>query len=367
MLEKQGAHETALQCWRSFWRGATTPSLPALLIILAVNLTGLIALAVGFEGWMARGGDRYLAANAFDQDIYATTKSLDLARRRHSHPIVAIMGGSAIRSMFLEQELDRLLREKTQVPVNVYNLTTFRQSVWEMVALIDAIPKDTQGLVVVEAGLCPYAFGPEDLRQLVLNPKLGLRSQLFDDEVRRAGFEPGGRIGIYFFDNGRFYIPRMSDWMTRLHRFPIMEVPTPFLGPNPHPLVPRWGGKPYSDRLRQHRGDVEANVAVLERLAQRMKQTQLSMVLLDAPVSRKFLGDFGHLVEWRDHRDRMRRLAADYHIPFLEIVDAAGVEESDYFDYCHLTARDAVERITAVLAEHLAGLLIEDKVTSLAS
>ena len=345
------------ECGVELWRGVTNPSLGALVIIVAINLSGVVGLLLGLETLMIHGGDRLLAENPFDQDIYVTSEALRLSRSDSSRPFVAVLGGSSVRHMFFKDDLQRQLRDLTQNVVDVYNLTTSRQSIWEMVTLVDMIPPDTKGIVVIEAALGPFAFGQGDLKDMLKTPRLGFRSRYFDEELKLAGLEPSFYTGIYSLDNYRFYMSRLSTWLTRLHSMPVEQVESAFLGPNPHPMVQKWEGQPYSDRLNQHRNNVEANVTVLDRLARRLSQTRLKLVLLDAPVNQRFLHNFHHEEDWLDHRRRMSQFAAQHEVPFLTVVEEARVKDTDYYDYCHLTSRKAVAKITTILADHLTGLL----------
>ncbi len=352
---------SARQVVEAFWHGATRPSLGAVILAVVINVAGVIAMVGFLKTWMMHGGDGYLALHPFDREMFVTSEAMTMAKMGGTQePIVAILGGSSILALIDARSLEQQLHTRAQPPAVVYKFTTPRQSIWEMVALVDLIPKTARGIVVVEAGLSPYAYDHEYLAELVSNPHLGVRSDAFDDEVEAAGLTPARRFGNYFLDNYAFFVSRASTWLTRIHRVPMEMEPMPFLGPDTSPYVQRWGGGPYSERIVQYASCVEDNVAVLERIVERLKGTQLKLVLLDSPINPRFVADFNHEPMWREHRQRMHRFADDHGLLFWDVVNEAQITEGDYFDYAHLTSPEAVSRATGLLADHLMPLLAGD-------
>ena len=361
MQNPQGVWSHTRQLLLAFWSGATQPCLPAVVIVILVNVSVWAGLAVGLEGWMRQGFERYIATNPIDFDTFVTASTLKMAQADTDRPWVVMLGGSAMRGAVVEDRLANQLQSQTGRRWDVHNLTTGRQSIWEMVALADMIPTEARGIVLAEASLGPYAFTPDYPNQLITSPRLGFRSTAFDHETARLGYPGSQRTGVYFFDNSGFFTSRLSTWLTRLPQMPVDLQPMPFLHPDPTLGIQRWDGTSYHVRLEKNAKYVQDNLEVLIRLSDRLRDHGLHLVLVDTPINPQFLSRFKHHRLFREHNLAMRQLADEIQIPYLDLPGKSGINELDYYDYCHLGSETATQRVTDWLASLLARMWSQDE------
>lgn len=104
--------------------------------------------------------------------------------------------------------------------------------------------------------------------------------------------------------------------------------------------------------------NAERRWAVLQRmLAGLRRRGRVSALLLDTPVNPRFVREgFGEDF-YAAHRQRMRQWARRSGLAYLNINEAANLQDEDFFDHYHLSRREAQQRCTAALAAKVAEVL----------
>ena len=343
---------------REYWAGATQPSLAALLTCLLVILLGTTGLNLFIPKLMASEKHRYFAKNGNDVDVFTTGNALALANRSVNSPAVVILGASAIRNAIMTEKIEELLERDTGARINVFDLTTSRQTFWDAAALADMIPKSSKGIAVIGVGANRLTFDPSYLAELVREPRLACCSVMFDQEARLAGIPPRSLTGVYLWDNRKFFLARSNYTIKNLITGPPNRFHR-YLGKKPK-AQREWQdhNQRVMDRFKHYAQQAEENLAVISRIVERLRtKTSMSVVLLEPPMNQKFVREYMGEDRQNRYQTRIRRFAQEHDLLYWDLNDKAKLTESDYYDWCHLRLRDAVARYTTTLANNLSALL----------
>lgn len=339
-------HQTFLQGLRtdSTWSVGTSLVVPlALFTVLCGVLT---------PGFM-RGEQHQLLYDRehFDTDNYVTHRAQCLAESEGT-PLAVFLGSSSMRRALWS---DNFFAEVLPAPIEIYNLSNDGATFYEMLALTDMIPRDSRGVLCVEVRPGHFTRSIDDLRERLEHPRLGFRSEAFDDQVQLAGIHTGRRYGVYVLDNRFFFLPRLPHTLKNLFRdgysFPAYEADD----------LDRVNDKRYQDqltkrveRLRMFDAEQAHNERVLRDLIRRVKQrTQLRIVLLEATITpempyARVSPDFQV-----NYETYIRKLATETQTTYVSLNQAASLTDEDFMDPTHLGLADARRRYSHALAEYL--------------
>ena len=349
--------------WRDFWNGVTQPSGLRCAVTFAIPLAVFVGLTIVISPALIRsGGDKYLAKNGRDLDMFATSKALTMAVRENNSPIVVVLGASAIHNSLIEEQLVKVLDENLEFPIDVYDLSTSRQSFWQATALVDMIPARSRGVVVLSVGCVKLTFGSDILAGLIQNPRLGFRSKAYDAEILLASMTPPRRVGIYLWDNMRFFLPRLRAASSNLANGPIDSIYY-YLGREQKDDEEwRSHSEQVAERLDFYYENVEGNLDILSRIINRIREkTDMTVVLVEHPVSDRFVREFVDPALIRQYEDRLRQFTKEHNVEYWDLIEAAAFSDDDYYDWCHLRSKEATSRFTAIIGRRLAELLSTER------
>ncbi len=346
--------------WPEFWRGATQPSLPALLIAFSLS-AGLFAAGAIFirPELMAAGFASRLARDGEDDYCFVTAEALAISRSQPVHPAIFLFGASAVKeSLSSPEELARLISQKTGVQPGVYNLSGADEVVWEMAALTDLMPSRSDSVMLLEVRPSRFCVGRQQLEELVAAPRLGFTSAAFDREAGLAGIESNWRSGCFFWDNRKFFLPRMKHLVKNLLlRRSIQYVEHRFLGD------PIGGWNPERPEIAHMCENYDKHAdecfLVYARIIQeQVQRRRATVVLVESPTNPRFISEVLGEDFYEEFQDRNRRFARTHGLAYWNPQEAARLAEDDFRDARHLRKREAQERYTAVLAEKLSEIIL---------
>lgn len=245
----------------AFTRGLVEPSWPALLLTIAVAAGAVrwCVTRVTAEFFVARHS--WFRAGDGDPGMAATVQIL--ARDSWENgPRVVLVGDQALGDLFANGALADLIAPVAGA--RIVDLTFPDQTIWESAALVDRTPRESEGVLVLDASLARLREPAERLAELRTWPRLGFRSRAFDAELLRAGLPCDSLYGDYFLDNERYLVKRLP--------YVLVNLLSAQSGPaNKGPRPPA--------RNQKGRGN---HLDVLARIVERVpRQSFMTLILVD--------------------------------------------------------------------------------------
>lgn len=345
----------------AFLDGLLRPSMASCVGAVALAAFELVLLClIVTPQFVAQANPGYLQYDEWDDFTYMTFQS---QRIKHSQPSqlgVLFTGSSTIREAvyddrIMEQELSDLL----QNPVHFYMTGTSWQSLWETVAIVDHLPIDFRGVVVIGVAPGRLSHGREWLERLIEHPQLALDSPLFWEEVRLAGLVPARQSGIYLVDHAKFYASR--------HRLPWRLVTGP-IGYHRHRYTnaPPWTDAHWAEASQQwdrwldgFQTHGDQNFQLLSRLIDRLRGRGVDVALLETPLHPRIVRAGG--ARYENYCEAVGQFARQHHVAYWNLDNEAQLDATDFHDWVHLKKPEAQRRYQQVLAQRLVPMLQESK------
>lgn len=345
---------------KSILAGMARPSVTAAGTALGTVATLFLAYCLVFGAWFtASDSYRYLMTD--DLDTYTNVTHKVLSRQGSHDPAIVVLGTSVmVRCVAGEEPLSALVQADSGRRLATHDLATDAQTSWEMLALVDRLPPNADGVLVIglSPGLLEFGSGEgrwQSLQGLIDAPKLGFVSAVMDRAAEDAGAIVPLRTGIHALDNAAFFLSRRKDIVKNL------------LG----------GGKTYGEPLDAYwyknvnrpdfwqseiekvpgqealyRQNAVANFTVLESVVTLARQGGAKgIVIVEAPLN----PGWNAVPQAADYIGRYRQDLADFasrvDATLVRTTDDAGLIQSDFVDYeGHLGNAPARERCMGALA-----------------
>ena len=330
----------------------------ALVALLVVNaLTMGSALLIVDRDFVARHGQLF-AANRYDYDMLATTRLLRLAQSPPKDPLVVVVGNSITRAMFREVELESGLQAALARPISVQKLCTSKQSLLDMGGLLEQLPSDASGVVVV--GLSPGML-TADLRRAQRDggtSRYGFRSRMYDSVMQEMGIATSPRMGIYALDNAAFLsvrFPRLAISLLTGRRVQFVE--SGYYGAKPDSVAERAQGNLYSHLWREYAAHADDNLRILDRVRDLVAQRPgMQLLLMEAPTNPEFVNRFAPIAGiYAEHDRRMSAYARSSGLTYIRSAGAVPLTGDDFYDGIHLGKPATVSALTGWMSRQIAG------------
>ncbi len=349
--------------WDQFRRGLVESSGSSLLLTLAVASTILILFFTLFVPIMVRDLDPgYWAANARDHDVFTTAKLLNLGTSEEPDLLLAIIGASVTRSSFgTEEQIEAAFTDRYGIAVDVENLSTSRQSLWEHLAILRMIAGHRPTIAIVGIGPIRFTADEARMREIVENPRVGIRLPGLDEQAAAMGVDPPRRTGLYAVDNWRFVIARLDSLAINLRRGPLRQDEQPYLGRekkdrdefNEHSRL-------VAARLDRFEANFDNNLAVLDTMQQQFgRREDLQLVFVEHPVNPDFVDQFMGRGDYADYLQRMQRWSKASGAHYWRIALDQEIGREHYYDWAHIRTAVAKARLRDDLIGRLEPLLGE--------
>jgi hypothetical protein len=346
--------------WRRFLLGLRARSPLVLVAAAALTACSLLGLQALFtSGAFTHVRERLqlrTVRDDFVQDSYVIGR---LKIDPPDHLPVYVMGGSTTReSLVSEASFAAALRGASGVPVHVYVLSNQNQTFGQSLAMVDNLPAG-RGVVAIGINNNRFHFSPADValqarglplllasptlrRFLASNPPSGLPM------ARLPGILPGimdfliGAVGA-----------RFSEWATG-HQLGLTYLP--------HWVTVNktWSTARRRAGLRQwialHRPaflhNYAYNARLLDVLVKRAKQRGYMVVLTEETENSAIVGHSFDQFK-RVYQPIVRRIAAKYGVPYIDLQARLHLPDADYWDYMHMVEPGRViweKQLAAALA-----------------
>lgn len=345
----------------AFWDGLTGIRLSTALGIFAFALAELALLAaLVTPDRVAALPAGVVARHGGDDGASTTVAALQMARTAGARPTVVLVGASSLREALLDAESLRTdLAGRLGVAedrLEVHDLTTSGQELFESLALLDLLPAETPGVLVIGAGAARLMRPRATTLDRFEHPDLAIDAPALDARGAELGFTPPHRSGVYLLDHLQFYVTR-PQLLWRPFTGPIALARHRYLGRTPW-TEKRWvkGLDTLVALLDDPTPVTEANLGALSAALPRLAAGgRRSVVLLDAVMHPRARERVGPLVAGVEAR--VREMAGRHGAQYLSLDAEARIEPGDFYDHTHFVTETAMQRYQSALAGHLAPLL----------
>lgn len=344
---------------RGFCEGLLKPSLTAVVVSLSLATTLVMTALFGITSErivpIIRWHQQYVQAGGDVQFI--TAEGFDFLASGSTGPGIVLLGGSTVRESVDVSHLRGLLGVSRQ-SLEVHNLSFSAQRMIDSIALIDFIPPNFRGIVVV--GINPGRVGRRlDAQALIHDRRVGILGDSLINEARHWPVQPPERTDLYALDNRHFLLAFWNDIVRILPR--ALRGRTLPRGSERHfylnkplksdALLERDFSE-LSALLKDYDLVARENLEALQRLHLRLNQRGLRMVLIEVPLNPLFVRYWGEDT-YNRHLATMQSFAARNAIPYLVNITASPLQPVDFADWGHFRTSSARLTFTEALEAKL--------------
>lgn len=342
---------------REFARAAVQPALPPLLGALAIVIALFtIAITTITPTFMARIDPGMLMTDERDEFGFLTAYAFHLRHDPPKSPTVVLVGASGFQHAIPSAKvMSEMLSEKLGRPARVSNMTIGGCTLWESASIIDFLDDRVQGVYVVNVSMSKLGWPDSRMEFLSQSPRLGFSTELFDEEVREAGYRPSSRTGIYALDNFKFLLARLKS----LRNIVIGPVKISRYSPTAHVVSEdEWPEhiEEYLPFLRDYEEHNKARYASLSRLIEHVRANRSEIALVQAPMNPRMTRAIPDELKQR-YQQELEAFADDHDVPLWELDAEAHLTEDDFRDRSHINSPEARRRFADALTNRLSQLL----------
>jgi hypothetical protein len=327
---------------RRFLRGLRSSSPLVLIAAVALVFPVLLGLQALFtSGSFAVFPEGLLLRKARDDFLHNTYTVGRLKLHPPDRLPVYVIGGSAAReSLISDHSFADQIHRATGVPVRVYVLSNYDQSLGETLAIVDNLPRG-RGIVVIAVNNNRFHFSPARMARQTRGVPLLLDSptlRAFVAQHPPPSMRPARLPGV---------LPGIMDYLVGwfdLHASALAKgrpfVPTY----DPHWITERkvWSRAQKErgvERWRANRGkaffeNYRYNATLLDRLVARAKERGFMPVLLEETENTAIVG---HQFDdyKRIYKPIVRSIADKYGVPYLDLQSRLSLPDSAFWDFIH--------------------------------
>ena len=257
-------------------------------------------------------------------DDYAQLVSAVEAIQTSKAPAVVLVGSSALREAIVSP--DELRRQRSNKSWHV--LTAGDLYPIEMAQVVSELPRDLEGVLLLEVSLRTLSVAPSTSQQLTTKPRLPYQGVQFQQTVLKSGYTPGLGIGWLSFYLSRWNILEpmkipYERWL--FHQVDFIE-----------PSQIDWGEvfakkERWLEAISMH---VETNVHLLKTIVD-MAPPQMRVAFIASPRNPKWV-DF-HPQDpdgWTQYEGALKELQNVVHHPIIKIDE--GISAEHFLDHGHI-------------------------------
>jgi hypothetical protein len=315
-----------------------TPLVLAVAALLAVGLPLLLQhLVVG--GGIAAVPEGRLLRIANDDYLHVAYRIAELKREPPEVRTVYLFGGSGTMECIVDEaSLADAITRGAGEPLGVVSLAAHQQSMAMSLALVDNLPLEP---AVVAVGLAPRRLyiEPEKDAGLLSGRPLLMRSprleSLAEEWYGRAAPLSGAIPGI--LDYLRTYVAER--WKGDAAPGVRLEYAEHYYPPGAEGHLPLGKRKHVlyvlEEDVQRYARNADYNMLVLEEILRLARERGHVVVLYDQPLNASAAGpDWAGLVPL--YRERVRKLAREYGVAYLQLTDDVDLHDDDFADLYHL-------------------------------
>jgi hypothetical protein len=356
----------------SFYAGLTDTTIASFVGMVAFCLLEIALLCVLVTPpRLARLDPRVLMDNP--RDDYAKL-TIDALRLKYGHDpglSVVYMGPSTARLGLLHSEAPKLIQDyltaETGEPVTFHELCSDAQTLEDALVLSDQVPKGFRGIVILVVSDTRDDERNKEIRvhdtQLHAEAREALLSPTDDAYARQQGEVVGGRTGVFFLDNIKFFAIRRATFarIDKSGMRPAIEQQKKPETPREQALWARrmeagWRFVERDFQKREPLAILNRYKSLLEMLAASWHARGIQGVLLEAPVNPRYDMLKGENAR-EEYRHEMTEFADKIGVPYWDFADELQLDWRDFADHIHLNDRAARFRYQAAVLRRSALLL----------
>jgi hypothetical protein len=338
--------------------GLSKPSTIAVAIALTMNLV-LMGMVLSIDTHLMASIADYFADNRRDYDLFATRKVFELQSSDTDETRLVVLGGSTTQAVLLERELSNAMEDEGLSHIPIVNLCTSRQTLWDAMAFLEMIPASMRTVVVL--GMAPGQFtaGVDDLKKRKRTPRFGFYSQSFNRLMRENDLKVTQATGIYVLDNKQFLFSRLKALLHNLLYGPPSYFDSYYLEKKSLERTKYVNhSKKAQKRFKTYEAHWESNQALLESILNKItNNNNMEVVIFEAPVNPDFLSEFELEQLYRKHQAMIHQLALENGITYLNANELGGLEPKDFYDWAHVSNRNAVNTVSKNLVQRIGHLV----------
>lgn len=341
----------------SFWKGATEPSMGTIMGILGLVIFQIVALCWYWTpqrlsqinlSWIPNSNNALyvyasLTANRF--------KYLPSTENR----VVMVSTSSGRNSIHNFDQVSEQLSSLTGLPTKFYMLSTAEQTLWESGVILDSIPAEFCGVVILSVGLARLSWGIDTLEKQQKTLPLALNSTFLFNEAKLAGIAVREPLGIFLIDHRDLF-----------YKFAIVGAKVLIRGQSKnlhytstHDLNSEKYWKIYRNRLNKDKKlfaeNSAYNLGILSRIIRQLQDKNIPVVLLESTLHPRAYQIMG--VQYLQYRHTIEEFAHRQGVHYWNLNDEAELSASDFMDYSHMSTSGARKRYQQVLVQHLVELM----------
>lgn len=311
-----------------------------------------------FGGGLTSIAEQRLVRHEHDDQLHVAYTVTRLKQDPPAGRVVYVSGGSgAMESISADRALARGIQRWSGEPVEVVGLANHAQSLAQNLVIVDNLPEGDATLLV---GLAPMRFNAspdDDVRQLASRTLL-LRSPRLDELAPelygREATWAGGIPGVWDFVAG-YVRERVSSGLLPGRRLKYLRH---YYGRGAVAVSAGdlSSGLPsvFAYNSTHYAANHDYNVRVLRELVTLAQSRGFRVVFFDQPLNTSVAGDWAGVLP--RYRAEVRRLSAEYGVPYLRLQPGLRLTGADFVDLYHLLPRARL-RWQSRLAHALAHLL----------
>ncbi len=349
----------------SFWKGATEPSLGTIIGIAGLVIFQIVALCWYWTPErMTQINPSWVPNTVGNQNAYTSLIATRLKYLPSTHKGIILVGTSSVRNSI--QNFDHVglqLSSGTGLPTKFYMLSTPGQTLWESGMILDFLPTQYHGVVILSISLSRLSWGRDTLENYYKTPKLALNSAFLFNETKLAGIAIRKHSGIFlmdhrnlFFKFGLILAKAVIGWHPKNLHFNSKY------GQNPN-TEKNW--KNYRKQLNNDKKLFTENSAynldVLSRIIRQLKDKDIPVILLESTLHPRAYEIMGS--EYFQYRQKIEEFANRQNVPYWNLNKEAKLSAADFMDFSHMSNPNARKRYQQVFVQHLAELINQELFT----
>ena len=347
----------------AFIDGLIKPSLVgfwAMLVGLAIML-GLTFSAFSYAGIKGHAGP-FLARSSLDSSGLATHKALQISQCEKDRPILVVLGTSIIASALAsEAALKTSIQKNTGESWCVAILATALQSPVDQITLIETTlgslkQADRRAVIVLGIDVSTTGWSTEQILKYDSEPRLGLRSDWADAEIRRLGGDVRSRSSSYIIENERFFVANAPKTLLRfIARRPAQRRFDLYTSEQPTPVAERKRALITEQILAAHGADDPGYLSVLNSLAEHLKAAPMvNLALVHELPSPGLVKEAGFEELVAKERAAYVEFSDSIGADFLPLFEDGSVNAQAYYDDFHIGLEQTRQQLIQRVTDHVA-------------
>lgn len=342
----------------AFYQGLVEPSMASMLgIALCMALWFVAFSTLITTQFVANLEPGFLMKRPSDDYAHLTVEALHMKASR-ADPSIVFIGASSLKHGLVDvDQLQALLREESGRMIPVYNLTAPQLKIWEAANIISLLDDPGGHIFLVSLSAKKLAVKKRELAKIKRRPRIGFKTEAFDQELREYGISLPFRTGNYFVDNIQFFISRYEA---------LLNV---FTGPVEHQRYQDQGERIPEEDWEEHMLKMqeffvgypemhEENFAALSRMVESASQVGGRVIFVQPPLNPRAAKYIPPEVRDAYARD-VQKFAAMEGAQYWDIDAEMDYSDEDFHDWTHIREEDMRLAYSKKLMTHIAGYVKE--------